>query len=66
MVSPEAKRTAVAQVRQTHGASERRACGLVGQPRSTERYTAKAPPADDLAKRLQNWRRNVRALATGV
>jgi putative transposase len=42
----------VAQVRQTHGASERRACGLVGQPRSTERYTAKAPPADDLAKRI--------------
>ena len=52
MVSPEAKRTAVAHVRQTHGASERRACGLVGQPRSTERYKAQAKPADDLPKRV--------------
>jgi len=41
MVSPEAKRTAVAHLRQAHGASERRACGLVGQPRSTERQRRK-------------------------
>ena len=41
MVSPEAKRTAVAHLRQAHGASERRACGLVGQPRSTERHRSK-------------------------
>ena len=38
MVSPEAKRAAVAQMRQVHGASERRACGLIDQPRSSQRY----------------------------
>jgi len=37
MVSPQDRRAAVAHVRQAHGASERRACGLVGQPRSTQR-----------------------------
>jgi putative transposase len=46
MVSPEEKRAAVVHLRQEHGASERRACGLVGQPRSTQRYQLK-PKADD-------------------
>jgi putative transposase len=52
MVSPEAKRTAVAQMRQVHGASERRACGLIDQPRSTQRYAAKPKPDDGLQKRI--------------
>jgi putative transposase len=52
MVSPEARRAAVAQVRQVHGASERRACGLVGQPRATQRYAAKAEPEDNLPSRI--------------
>ena len=52
MVSPEAKRSAVAHMRQEHGASERRACGLVGQPRSTQRYEAKTKPEDTLPKRI--------------
>jgi putative transposase len=52
MVSPEAKRTAIAQMRQVHGASERRACGLIDQPRSTQRYTAKPKPDDGLQKRI--------------
>ena len=38
MVEPEAKRTAVAELRKQHGTSERRACRLVGLKRSTQRY----------------------------
>ena len=52
MVSPEAKRTAVAQMQQVHGASERRACELIGQARSTQRYTAKAKADEGLRKRI--------------
>jgi putative transposase len=52
MVSPQDRRAAVAHVRQAHGASERRACGLVGQPRSRQRYEAKTKPEDTLAKRI--------------
>jgi len=52
MVSPEDKRSAVAHMRQEHGASERRACGLIDQPRSTQRYEAKPKPDDGLAKRI--------------
>ena len=52
MVSPQDKRAAVAHVRQAHGASERRACGLVGQARSTQRYEAKTKPEDRLPKRI--------------
>ena len=52
MVSPEDKRAAVAHVRRAHGASERRACGLVGQPRSTQRYEARAKPENSLLKRI--------------
>jgi putative transposase len=52
MVSPEAKRAAVAQLRQGYEASERRACGLLDQPRSTQRYR-KIPAVDDgLEKRV--------------
>src|SRR5690349_8164906 len=52
MVSREDKRAAVAHVRQLYEASERRACGLVGQPRSTQRYAAKQKPEDTLPKRI--------------
>jgi putative transposase len=52
MVSPEEKRTAVGYWRQEQGASERRACGLVGQPRSTQRYDRKAKPDDGLRERV--------------
>ena len=38
MVEPQAKRTAVAELRKQHGTSERRACRLVGLKRSTHRY----------------------------
>ena len=40
MVSPEAERAAVAHMKQFFNASERRACGLIDQPRSTQRYQA--------------------------
>lgn len=53
MVSPEEKRSAVAHLRQVHGASERRACGLVGQPRSSDRYRAKPMMADGLREHVQ-------------
>src|SRR3954447_3095472 len=52
MVSPQDRRAAVAHVRQAHGASERRDCGLVGQPRSTQQYEAKMKPEDTLPKRI--------------
>ena len=43
---------AIAHIEQVYGASERRACGLVGQPRSTEQYEAKPKLEDDLPKRI--------------
>ncbi len=54
MVSPEEKRSAVAHLRQVHGTSERRACGLVGQPRSSDR---------SLPSQAGNGRRFARASA---
>ena len=52
MVSPGDKGSAIAHVQQVHGASERRACGLVEQPRSTQQYEAKAKPEDTLPQRI--------------
>ncbi len=52
MVDPEAKRTAVTHMRQAHSASERRACGLLGQPRSTQRYRGKLRSDDRLRQRI--------------
>ncbi len=45
MISPDRKRKAVKQAVQTLDVSERRACRVVGQPRSTQRYHKR--PADD-------------------
>jgi putative transposase len=52
MVSPEDKRTAIAHLRQAYSASERRACGLVGQPRATQRYRVKPVAADGLREQV--------------
>ena len=38
MVSPTRRREAVAHLQRGHGVSERRACQVVRQPRSTQRY----------------------------
>jgi hypothetical protein len=43
---PKSSRAAVAYLRQEHAASERRACGLIGQPRATQRYQRR-PRSDD-------------------
>jgi len=41
MVKPQARRAAVRHVQETHGLSERRACGLIGIGRSSLRYEAR-------------------------
>ncbi len=66
MLSPEDKRSAVAHMRQEHGASERRACGLVGQPRSTEQYEANPSQRISYPSALRSWQQSVPALASGV
>ena len=53
MISPARRRQAVEQVQQELDVSERRACRVIGQPRSTQRYSKR--PADDeelLTKRV--------------
>ena len=53
MISPARRRQAVEQVKEALSVSERRACRVIGQPRSTQRYQAQA--ADDeemLTKRI--------------
>ena len=45
MISPERRRAAVTQVQQALAVSERRACRVIGQPRSTQRYEKR--PAED-------------------
>jgi hypothetical protein len=45
MISPDRKRKAVNQAIQTLDVSERRACRVVGQPRTTQRYNKR--PADN-------------------
>jgi len=50
MVTPGAKREAVAHAREHHGVSERRACALVGVSRRVIRYEPTRP--DDGALRL--------------
>ena len=46
MVSPARKREAVTHVQQALGASERRACRSLKQPRSTQRYRSRRPESD--------------------
>jgi len=43
MVTPGAKREAVAHAREHHGLSERRACNLVGVSRGVIRYRSSRP-----------------------
>ena len=43
MVSPSRRRDAVAYLVKRHPVSERRACQLVGQHRSTQRYERQPP-----------------------
>ena len=58
MVGPARKRKVVESVVKAGRLSERRACELVGQPRSTQRYGPKNPERDaDLAKELRKFSR---------
>ena len=59
MVTPGAKREAVAHARERHGVSERRACALVGVSRRVIRYVPSRPDDRTLRQRLRSWRRNV-------
>jgi len=62
-VSPARKRAAVKELRGVFRVSERRACGLLGQPRSTQRYRGSARDEDvricrrlrELVRRRPRW-----------
>lgn len=60
MVTPDRRRRAVVVLRERFGVSERRACRVVGQHRSTQRRPARPAPAGDekLRRRLRRfaWR----------
>jgi putative transposase len=53
MVTPDAKRDAVAYAREQYGLSERRACQLVGIARRVARYVPTRPDDADLRSRLR-------------
>ena len=53
MVTPGAKREAVAHAREQHGLSERRACSLVGVSRRVIRYEPTRPDDGALRQRLR-------------
>ena len=53
MVTPGAKREAVAHAREHHGLSERRACNLVGVSRRVIRYRSTRPDDGPLRQRLR-------------
>jgi len=52
MVTPAARRDAVAHLRAGHGMSERRACALISADRSSVRYRSRRPADADLRRRL--------------
>jgi putative transposase len=48
-LTPNRKRSAVGMLRERFGVSERRACGVIGQPRSTQRLV----PSDHEARLVE-------------
>ena len=56
MIAPERRRRAVVALTDRFGVSERRACRVIGQPRSTQRCTPR-PPRSDEAKLCRQLRR---------
>lgn len=50
MIAPDSKRNAVRQAIEALNVSERRACQVVGQPRSTQRYDKQIPVDEDLLR----------------
>ncbi len=59
MVTPDRRRRAVVVLQQRFGVSQRRACRVVGQHRSTQRQPARPVPAEDekLRRRLRVFAR---------
>ena len=53
MVTPAARREAVAHLRQAYEMSERRACRVIGSDRASVRYQATRPDDGDLRERLK-------------
>ena len=50
MIAPDSKRQAVRQVVEGLDVSERRACQVIGQPRSTQRYNKQVPDDEELLR----------------
>ena len=53
MVTPNRRRQAVRLLEDEFGVSQRRACKVVGQHRSTQRHQPNSPPADDAQIRAE-------------
>ncbi len=51
LLTPDRRRRAVAALQEQFGVSERRACKVVGQPRSTQRLSSPIPTDEELALR---------------
>ena len=62
MVTPAARRGAVAHLVEAHGMSERRACRVIGADRSSVRYAATRPDDGDLRARLRELAQERRCL----
>ena len=50
MISPDRRREAVKQVKEVLEVSERRACRVIGQPRSTQRYDKRVPDDEHILR----------------
>ena len=50
MISPDRRREAVEQVQEVLDVSERRACRVIGQSRSTQRYTKKTLDDEEILR----------------
>ena len=66
MVTPAAKREAVAHLRSAFDMSERRACRTIGCVRMTVRYRSRRPDDAELRQRLRVWPMSGGASATGA
>ena len=50
MIAPDSKRHAVRQAMEALDVSERKACQVIGQPRSTQRYDKQIPEDEELLR----------------